>query len=179
MRVARAEGRSVVWCFFRRGERGLERNWSGRVPVLLAKSARSQPGEERKRQATGKAKDQGQATRPQSLISRGATHQRSNQRLDMGTRCRPGGRRQRQKGGISSTCRCPRPLRPRIPAAANTSPSSVSSSVPAFEADSTNMHLAAGPIWSKPEARRRSHGTRLEVPAPRRCATVCRRQKHL
>lgn len=69
----------MVWCFFRRGERGLERNWSGRVPVLLAKSARSQPGEERKRQATGKAKDQGQATRPQSLISRGATHRRSNQ----------------------------------------------------------------------------------------------------
>lgn len=172
------EGRSVVWCFFRRGERGLERNWSGREPVLLR--VHSPPREERKRQ--GKPmEDQGQATRPQSLISRGATHRRSNQhqRLDTGTRCRPGGRRQRQKGGISSTCSLSPPLaalRQRIPAA-NTSPSSVSSSVPAFEADSTNMHLAAGPIWSKPETRRRSHGTRLEVPAPRRCATRCREQE--
>lgn len=48
----------------------------------------------------GKAKELGQATRPQSLISRGATHRRSNQHqhLDTGARCRPGGRRQRQKG---------------------------------------------------------------------------------
>lgn len=94
MGVARAEGRSVVWCFFRRGERGLERNWSGRVPVRCWPKARVH-GE-------GKAKELGQATRPQSLISRGATHRRSNQHqhqhLDTGVRCRPGGRRQRQKG---------------------------------------------------------------------------------
>lgn len=92
MGVARAEGRSVVWCFFRRGERGLERNWSGRVPVCCWPKARVH--------SEGKAKELGQATRPQSLISRGATHRRSNQHqhLDTGARCRPGGRRQRQKG---------------------------------------------------------------------------------
>ena len=58
--------------FLPRGERGLEKLESERQRASAAgQKLRVQHG-------AGKAKEQGQATRPQPLISRGATNWRSN-----------------------------------------------------------------------------------------------------